>query len=136
MKQNLGLADRLLRLVLGVGFLAVGVSTGSGIAVIGGLFSIYEAVASWCVFYQLIGRNTCPLPSARRHLELLELLMQGLVIFIVALLMNILATFLQWESWYTFLQNPKTLSLDNYLFLFIVYPLGLGLSARYGKLPK
>lgn len=26
-----------------------------------GLFALYEALASWCALYQLIGKNTCPL---------------------------------------------------------------------------
>ena len=63
MKQNIGTADRIFRLILGVGLLLYGLSVGSGGFVLGGVFSLYEALVSWCALYQLIGRNTCSLSN-------------------------------------------------------------------------
>jgi hypothetical protein len=134
MKQNIGTSDRVLRLILGVGLLIYGLYVRSGFVVLGGVFSLYEAFASWCVFYQLIGRNTCAVPSGKgRELVQIEVYAQGVLILLSAAGLNLLASLMRWESWYSFLQQPKELSIDNGLFLFIVYPFVLGLAGVYGK---
>jgi hypothetical protein len=139
MKQNIGTGDRLLRLILGISLVAWGVGSRSGFTVIGGLFSIYEAVSSWCVFYQLIGRNTCPLPSPRQpNPPFFKPFLLGVTILITAIILNGVASWLGWKTWYQFLENWQIkLSLDNYLYLFMVYPLCLGLVTNYlrSKLP-
>lgn len=61
MKKNIGKTDRLLRLALALIVLAFAGWQGSWIALVIGLFILYEALAGWCVIYQLIGKNTCPI---------------------------------------------------------------------------
>ncbi len=61
MNRNMGTTDRVIRLILAVFLLAYAYSQGSWLAFGGSLFTFYEASASWCVLYQLIGKNTCPL---------------------------------------------------------------------------
>ena len=66
MKKNIGTFDRILRLAIGVILLAVALAVITIlwlkiILIIFALFCVYEALASWCLFYQLIGRNTCPI---------------------------------------------------------------------------
>lgn len=64
MKKNLGAADRLARLILAVILgIAAFLSDSAMLRIILGLLSLfilYEALASWCILYFLIGRNTCP----------------------------------------------------------------------------
>ena len=60
MKENIGTSDRLLRFIIGLALLAFGVWQHSWLAIAFALFTFYEALASWCVFYQFIGKNTCP----------------------------------------------------------------------------
>ncbi|MEI8366698.1 MAG: DUF2892 domain-containing protein [Parachlamydiaceae bacterium] len=61
MKKNIGVTDRLIRLVIAVALLLFAVWQSSWIALLFSLFTFYEALASWCIFYQLIGRNSCPI---------------------------------------------------------------------------
>ncbi len=61
MKSNMGTTDRIIRLVLAVFLLVYAYSQGSWLAFAGSLFTFYEAGASWCVLYQLMGKNTCPI---------------------------------------------------------------------------
>lgn len=65
MKSNIGFNDRLLRLLAGVALLAFAWWQSSWIALLVALFIFYEVLAGWCAFYQLIGKNTCPLPEAK-----------------------------------------------------------------------
>lgn len=58
-KENLGLFDRILRLTIGVLLLIYGYF--HPLAIPFGLFAIYEGLNSWCVLYQLMGINTCPI---------------------------------------------------------------------------
>lgn len=65
MKKNIGTFDRVARLLLGIALL-IGIFFVSNIftqIILGmfGIFCVYEALASWCAFYALIGKNTCPL---------------------------------------------------------------------------
>ncbi|MCE5316785.1 MAG: DUF2892 domain-containing protein [Parachlamydia sp.] len=60
-EKNIGNADRLFRLVLAIILLALAGYYYSWILLAISLFTFYEALASWCIFYQLIGKNTCPI---------------------------------------------------------------------------
>lgn len=60
MEKNIGTADRILRLSFGLVALALAAWFHSWILLAVALFCFYEALASWCLFYQLIGRNSCP----------------------------------------------------------------------------
>jgi hypothetical protein len=59
MKKNIGPLDRLIRFGIGMIFLVFAWWQSSWIALAISLFSFYEALASWCLLYQIIGKNTC-----------------------------------------------------------------------------
>ena len=61
MKKNIGKNDRILRFILACFFFGLALWSKSWILAAIGLFTLYEALASWCVLYQLIGKNTCPI---------------------------------------------------------------------------
>lgn len=59
--HNIGRKDRIIRLVLGIGLLALAINTTwNPILIFFSGFCMFEALFSWCGFYSLIGRNTCP----------------------------------------------------------------------------
>jgi len=58
--HNIGKADRLLRLAIGVGLLLWAITTSwSPILLFFSGFALFEAIFSWCGFYAAIGKNTC-----------------------------------------------------------------------------
>lgn len=61
MKRNIGNPDRLLRFTLAVILLFLSWWFSSWIALGLGLFTLYEALTSWCILYQLLGKNSCPI---------------------------------------------------------------------------
>jgi hypothetical protein len=61
MKKNIGQIDRLVRLSIGIAFLGYAIWDKSWIAAAFALFTFYEAAASWCILYQILGKNSCPL---------------------------------------------------------------------------
>jgi len=59
--HNIGKADRLLRLAIGVGLLLWAITTSwSPLLLFFSGFALFEAIFSWCGFYAAIGKNTCP----------------------------------------------------------------------------
>jgi hypothetical protein len=60
-QKNIGLPDRILRVVIAVVLLVGGVVLGQPILFLVSGFVFYEAVASWCVLYSALGHNTCPM---------------------------------------------------------------------------
>lgn len=61
MKKNIGTQDRLIRLAFAIALLIYAWWQMSWVALGLSLFTFYEALASWCVLYQLIGKSTCPI---------------------------------------------------------------------------
>ena len=66
MTKNIGTIDRIMRLVIGVVLVAVALFIVTVlwlkvVIILLALFTFYEALSSWCLFYQLIGKNTCPI---------------------------------------------------------------------------
>lgn len=65
MKKNIGKIDRIIRFIFGIiAFVSVFFVTGlifKVILIIIGLFCFYQAIVGWCLLYQLIGKNTCPI---------------------------------------------------------------------------
>lgn len=60
-KKNLGVWDRIIRIALGLILLFLAISsTWSALSLFISGFCIFEGVFSWCIFYQAIGRDTCP----------------------------------------------------------------------------
>jgi uncharacterized membrane protein HdeD (DUF308 family) len=60
-KKNIGLIDRIVRITIGVALIIYSYFQMSLLALFFGIFSIYEGLNSWCILYQLIGINTCPI---------------------------------------------------------------------------
>lgn len=60
-KKNIGIIDRIVRALLGIGLLYLAIMTTWGFLIIfiSGV-CLFEAIFSWCLFYSAIGRNTCP----------------------------------------------------------------------------
>jgi hypothetical protein len=58
-KKNIGKKDRLLRLAIAILLLVYAIWQRSYIAFAAFLFTMYEVLASWCVLYHFIGKNTC-----------------------------------------------------------------------------
>jgi hypothetical protein len=61
MKKNIGTADRLIRLAIAILLFAYAWWQWSWIALVAALFTLYEALASWCILYQILGKNSCPI---------------------------------------------------------------------------
>lgn len=57
----------------------------------------------------------------------LKILVAGLIILLGALLLNVIATQLSLTTWYDFLKDPKKANGVSLLWLFLIYPFGLGL---------
>jgi hypothetical protein len=60
MKKNIGKSDRILRLIVGLLLLGWAYWQMSWILLILGLFTLFEATMSWCILYQILGKNSCP----------------------------------------------------------------------------
>lgn len=59
--KNLGQRDRVIRGIISAVLFVAAFYTQSWILLLFGLFTLFETVMSWCVLYQLMGINTCPL---------------------------------------------------------------------------
>ena len=59
MKKNIGKNDRILRLVIALILLGGAIWTKSFILFFISLFVFFEAIYGWCLFYQIIGKNSC-----------------------------------------------------------------------------
>ena len=65
-QKNIGTADRVIRIIIGVAilmYIIMGNHTLLTTVVLGVLaaFCFYQALTSWCLWYQIIGKNTCPI---------------------------------------------------------------------------
>ncbi len=65
MKKNIGTFDRIMRALTGMILVALMVFVVMPLwtkIILGivALFCFFQALMSWCLFYQLIGKNTCP----------------------------------------------------------------------------
>jgi len=66
-KKNIGTSDRILRLGLASLLLIYAVWQHSWIALLFSLFTFFEALMSWCVVYQLLGKSSCPVDKENRQ---------------------------------------------------------------------
>lgn len=65
MKKNIGTPDRIVRLIIAIVLFGVAWWMHSWIALAFGLFTLYEALASWCALYQLLGKDTCSIDQKK-----------------------------------------------------------------------
>ena len=64
--KNIGKKDRLIRFALAILLLAVAYWKSSWLALAGAGFVFFEVAMSWCVLYQILGKNSCPIKKERR----------------------------------------------------------------------
>lgn len=60
LKKNIGSQGRLLRLAIAIVLFILAYLEGSWILLVAGAFTLFEAAFSWCIVYQLLGKNSCP----------------------------------------------------------------------------
>ena len=66
LKKNLGRTDQIVRGVISALLLAYAYWNMSWIALIFGVFVMVESLAGWCIFYQLLGKNSCPVSKKKK----------------------------------------------------------------------
>lgn len=59
--KNIGPSGRIFRLSIGILLLAFAIWQKSWIAFALAVFTFFEAYMSWCVLYQILGKNSCPI---------------------------------------------------------------------------
>jgi hypothetical protein len=60
-KKNINNEGRVLRLVIAIVLFVLAYWYHSWILAAFGLFSLAQAYFSWCIVYQLLGKNSCPI---------------------------------------------------------------------------
>jgi hypothetical protein len=65
LKKNINLTGRLIRASVGLLLLSYGLWRMNWIALAGALFTFFEAYMSWCIVYQFLGINSCPLKQKK-----------------------------------------------------------------------
>lgn len=64
-QKNIGKTDRLLRFAIGMALLVLAWLAESWILLGFSLFVFFEVFFSWCILYQLMGKNSCPIKSGK-----------------------------------------------------------------------
>lgn len=59
-KPNLGARDRFIRSLITVGLAMLAIWLNSWLIALVVLFTLFESMTSWCIFYQILGKNSCP----------------------------------------------------------------------------
>ena len=67
MKTNVGSADKIVRIVVGIGLLSLFFILEGNMRFLGliGIVPIATALMGWCPLYSVIGVNTCPLTEKK-----------------------------------------------------------------------
>ncbi|HSX11108.1 MAG TPA: DUF2892 domain-containing protein [Chlamydiales bacterium] len=60
MKKNIGTTDRLIRLAMAILLFLLAYWRSSWVLLLAGIFVFCEALFSWCIVYQFLGKNSCP----------------------------------------------------------------------------
>jgi hypothetical protein len=60
LKKNINGYGRLFRFAIAIALLVVSYLKHSWIAFGFGVFVLFEAAFSWCILYQILGKNSCP----------------------------------------------------------------------------
>jgi hypothetical protein len=67
--KNIGLTDRLIRIGIGAVLIILAFFSSGWFALffsLLALFCFFEGMMSWCLFYQLIGKNSCPVEKNKK----------------------------------------------------------------------
>jgi hypothetical protein len=59
MKKNMNTTDRVIRFLIGIALLIWTCFSFSWILLVITLFAFFEALFSWCILYQILGKNNC-----------------------------------------------------------------------------
>jgi len=59
-KPNIGKNDKILRFSISLVLLCIGYYSNSFALLFFSGFALFETIFSWCGFYALLGKNTCP----------------------------------------------------------------------------
>jgi len=59
MKKNIGGKDRIIRFLISVILFVLALHFQSWILLLFAIFTLYEAAASWCALYWLLGKDSC-----------------------------------------------------------------------------
>jgi len=65
LRKNIDTTGRIIRLMLALLLLIYAYWKMSWIALIAALFVLFESIMSWCVIYQLLGKNSCPIDKKK-----------------------------------------------------------------------
>jgi Protein of unknown function (DUF2892) len=67
MKSNMGTADRVFRIIVGLALLSMIVLLKTDVRWFGliGLVPLATGLASWCPLYSMLGLSTCPAPPKK-----------------------------------------------------------------------
>jgi hypothetical protein len=60
-QKNIGLLDRTLRFSIALFLFGYAYWKGSYIALFAAIFVLFEALKGWCILYQILGKNSCPI---------------------------------------------------------------------------
>lgn len=70
MGKNIGTPDRLIRLGLSILLFIIAYWKSSWILLLFGIFVFFEALFSWCIPYQFLGKSSCPIKNSFLQLPL------------------------------------------------------------------
>ncbi|HRD56324.1 MAG TPA: DUF2892 domain-containing protein [Parachlamydiaceae bacterium] len=59
MQKNIGTNDRIIRFTIAALLFVLAFWQKSVILGLFGSFVLYEALSSWCILYQILGKNSC-----------------------------------------------------------------------------
>ncbi len=65
LNKNIDTAGRLIRSALAILLLIYAYWQSSWIALFFALFVFFEAFMSWCIVYQILGKNSCPIKKKK-----------------------------------------------------------------------
>ncbi|MBD3327702.1 hypothetical protein GF340_00175 [Candidatus Peregrinibacteria bacterium] len=63
--------------------------------------------------------------------QLLLIFLHGIIILIGAIILNLIAKQIGFVVWHDFLKTPDKAGAISYLWLFLIYPLGIGAIAYF-----
>ncbi|MBM3193226.1 MAG: DUF2892 domain-containing protein [Chlamydiae bacterium] len=65
-KSNIGKKDRIIRFSIAMILFAYAAFQKSFIALGAAIFTLYEALAGWCILYQILGKSSCPIDKKKK----------------------------------------------------------------------
>ncbi len=63
--KNINTTGRLIRFALAIVLLLYAFWKSSWIALVFAIFVFFESLMSWCIVYQILGKNSCPIKKRK-----------------------------------------------------------------------